>query len=42
MNAINLLMKDHKAVKALFAQYENLSDRSFATKKNWPTRSARN
>lgn len=33
MNAINLLMKDHKAVKALFAQYEGLSDRSFATKK---------
>ena len=33
MNAINLLMQDHKAVKALFAQYEGLSDRSFATKK---------
>ena len=33
MNAINLLMKDHKAVKALFAQYDTLSDRSFATKK---------
>ena len=33
MNAITLLMQDHKAVKALFAQYEGLSDRSFATKK---------
>lgn len=33
MNAISLLMKDHKNVKALFAQYEGLSDRSFATKK---------
>ncbi|OBV37793.1 hemerythrin domain-containing protein [Janthinobacterium psychrotolerans] len=33
MNAISLLMKDHKDVKALFAQYEGLSDRSFATKK---------
>ncbi|PHV18035.1 hemerythrin [Janthinobacterium sp. BJB303] len=33
MNAINLLLKDHKAVKALFTQYENLSDRSLATKK---------
>ena len=33
MNAISLLMKDHKAVKALFEQYEGLSDRSFATKK---------
>jgi hemerythrin superfamily protein len=33
MNAISLLMKDHKNVKALFAQYESLSDRSFATKK---------
>ena len=33
MNAISLLMQDHKAVKALFAQYEGLSDRSFATKK---------
>lgn len=33
MNAINLLMNDHQAVKGLFAQYENLSDRSFATKK---------
>lgn len=33
MNAISLLMKDHKDVKALFAQYDALSDRSFATKK---------
>ena len=33
MNAISLLMKDHKTVKALFEQYEGLSDRSFATKK---------
>ena len=33
MNAISLLMKDHNNVKALFAQYEGLSDRSFATKK---------
>ena len=33
MNAISLLMKDHKDVKALFAQYQGLSDRSFATKK---------
>ena len=33
MNAISLLMKDHKTVKALFEQYECLSDRSFATKK---------
>ncbi|MGK5023208.1 hemerythrin domain-containing protein [Janthinobacterium sp. RB2R34] len=33
MNAISLLMKDHQNVKALFTQYEGLSDRSFATKK---------
>ena len=33
MNAISLLMKDPKTVKALFEQYEGLSDRSFATKK---------
>ena len=33
MNAISLLMKDHKHVKDMFAQYDALSDRSFATKK---------
>jgi hypothetical protein len=31
-NAITMLMKDHKDVKALFKQFEGLTDRSLATK----------
>ena len=32
-NALSMLMKDHKDVKALFKQFEGFTDRSIATKK---------
>jgi len=32
-NAITMLMKDHKDVKALFKQFEGLTERSLASKK---------
>jgi hemerythrin superfamily protein len=37
IDAIELLMQDHKNVKALFEQYEALSDRSRASKKKVAT-----
>lgn len=37
VDAIKLLTADHRKVKALFEEYENLSDRSTATKKKLAT-----
>lgn len=37
IDAIELLTQDHKTVKELFEKYENLSDRSTATKKKLAT-----
>lgn len=37
IDAIDLLTQDHKNVKALFEQYEGLSDRSRASKKKLAT-----
>lgn len=37
VDAIELLTADHRKVKALFEEYENLSDRSTATKKKLAT-----
>ncbi len=33
LDAINMLMADHRAVKAMFAEFEELSDRSKVSKK---------
>ncbi|GJI98217.1 hypothetical protein RugamoR57_49350 [Duganella caerulea] len=37
IDAIELLTADHRKVKALFEEYDNLSDRSVATKKKLAT-----